>query len=221
MIRLFGKNGVSRRFVRPHIALRARWERLRSRPGEALRAASAAVTALSVALALFVAGDLAVSGIARLRPALPENGPAPAASVKPASKKNGRGRSGAVKAAQAHAASVQAQTAPAARAAAAPAMSPFSYYEGVIKQRNLFQMSAAADAGAAGPQSSRLGQLAANYSVDAIFLDESTRAIILDRRVNESISVTVGQYVGQLRVKAIEKRAVMLEYRGEELKLEF
>jgi hypothetical protein len=102
-------------------------------------------------------------------------------------------------------------------------MKPFSYYESVIRRRNIFKPTPAMAKERKAPPKRpiRLGELTENLSVSGIFLDKDPQAIIADRSGNKTWFVTEGQYINDILVKKIEKRKVTLAYKGEEMELFF
>jgi hypothetical protein len=102
-------------------------------------------------------------------------------------------------------------------------MKPFSYYESVIRRRNIFKPTPAMAKEREAPPKRpiRLGELAENLSVSGIFLDKDPQAIIADKSGNKTWFVTEGQYINDILVKKIEKRKVTLAYKGEEMELFF
>ena len=101
-------------------------------------------------------------------------------------------------------------------------MRPFSYYEGVLRRRNVFAaLKIGRGEGTVAKRPIRLGELAADLSVSGIFFDQNPQAVIQDRGRNKTYFVTEGQYIDDILVKKIERGKVVLTYKGEEMELVF
>lgn len=97
---------------------------------------------------------------------------------------------------------------------------PFSYYDDIIKKRNLFK-------GIASPRekknkktsSQTASELLANYSLKGILSEDSPQAIIEDKKTKQTYFLNKGDSLGGFLIEEINEGKITLDLEGQKVKM--
>lgn len=101
-----------------------------------------------------------------------------------------------------------------------PKQKPFSYYQSRIDKRNIFRSPwEKPKAGTSGQQSGPISDLANEFKIVGIVVDDSPNVILEDVKTNETFFVAEGESIKGATIEKIEEDKVIFIYNGETIEL--
>lgn len=96
---------------------------------------------------------------------------------------------------------------------------PFSYYEDIIKKRDLFKGIVLPEKKNRKTLSQTASELLANYSLKGILSENNPQAIIEDKKTKQTYFLGKGDSLGEFLIEEINEGKITLDLKGQKVEM--